>query len=241
MAWSRGRGGFGRRRQFRSRLRWAKPALWTGCTEQVIADAEILSSPQDCVESADTGVTAIIKGAAPFKGVTNAAGVLTGTILGERQTLGLVRLVGRLQFSLFMDGDDDVVVGPWGIRVEVFWGIQRVSVDDNGIPDEPVAQLNSDDDQDGKEHILYQDVWTTVFAPGQNLLSRTEIPLNQGAPLYDFIDIRPKKRRAGNEQAFVLSAWFRAFGKGQAWGPPSPHVLKLMVRGHLRPLVSLGR
>lgn len=199
------------RRSFRSRrgsgLRWFIPNLWSGNRYNTVNLAPTVPATGPDYVS-DTSYTRLLSGSAPFSGVNNAAGILTGRILAQRQFWQLRRIVGRLTFAF--SGDSEFLFSA-GAFMRVHWAIVRAKVNENGQPDEDTfINLVDPDEQDDKQQIIYQDVWQTDYPPGTTLGADEIHHLGAAPPLYSMIDIKTK-RPVGNEQDVFLATQLTGF------------------------------
>lgn len=200
---------FRRRRRFTRRgsgLRWFVPELWNGPQPGALGFGTIGAATS--VYIGDTVYTRIVAGSAPFAGVTNAAGLLTGKMLEQRQMWCLKRLVGRFQFAFVPD--DEIVLSNGG-HVRLHWAIIRAKVENTGVPDENTfINLTEREEMDDKPTILYQDCWQTNYPVGTTLPTNSWNVLAAEPPLYSMIDIKTK-RWFGNEQDLFLATQYTMF------------------------------
>lgn len=234
-----------RRRSFRRRssgLRWFQPNLWNASNPQLYAGIDpLVASAAEAFS--EVAVTPVIHGNAPFPGVNNAAGLLAGKVLAERQWLNIVRVVGRMTFYVDLVNPGVEVPFTNGGIVSVFWALFRMGTDEQGRPETESGgdfpALNVRDNQDEKSLILAQDVWRTSVPTGTTWLPGDALSFNvePEPPLYNMIDVR-LKRSFRNEQDLYLATQFGI------WNPdelPSGQGYELRGLVNLRPLGRFGR
>lgn len=229
-----------RRRRFRRRRganRWFRPNVWTDSgglptlnTTQAVPAASV-------VFSSDIQLTSLLYGTAPFVGVANAAGRITGAQLGERTWWKHIRTVGRLSFVLDTDSQSTEAMGvdSWAM---LNWGLLRWKMDDTGAPTAPAPRLFSAEDQD--ERWLYRDSW--VIHPGTAPFNETQGLVWAGPlPFGDYVDIRTR-RFMGNEMDLYLVTQFAVFlgTAGNRDFAPGEQ-LSMYSWGQLRVLGRFGR
>lgn len=203
----RRKGGFRRRR---SGLRWFTPNLWNASLPQQYNSDTSGAGPANEFTTRTT-LTPLLRGTAPFPGVTNAAGLLAGAMLAERQYFNLLRIVGRMNWEMVVEFDDpgDTITWPEGGCVSIWWAIFRRGTDEDGRPDTEAAgtfpELAIRDNQDDKKLILAQDVWRTRIQRGASAWPDSSHHwLDAEQPLDSMIDIR-LKRSFRNEQDVYLA------------------------------------
>lgn len=229
-----------RRRRF-SRMRWFTPALWSHSNPAPFATHTVPSAGPYQQVAIPPGFARVLSGTAPFQGVNNSAGILTGRILAERQYYNIRRIVGRMEF--FLSTDSPLDMESEGGAIRVFWALLRMHTDELGQPDEKsdgtaVIDVSESEDQDEKAYIIAQDVWTTAYPIGTQLAAGTH-SLAAAPPLYSLID-KTMRRSFRNEQDLFLatSADITTFGGN---GIPSNTALELRALVNLRPLGTFGR
>lgn len=224
---------FSRRRS--SGLRWFTPNLW--------------NDPQPAVYSTDTFggggavsltgtpvATQVLRGSAPFPGVTNSAGLLAGKILAERQYFQLLRIVGRMSWYFSLTEQVDM---PNGGLVQLWWAIVRMNTEESGIPDvNTIIDLSDEEEQDDKKTILAQDVWTTSYPLGTSLAAGTLHAMAADPPLFSMIDIK-LRRPFRNEQDCFLVTQVGVHANGNAL--PAGEDITLRGKLNLRVLGRFGR
>lgn len=215
-------------------LRWFTPNNWN-TAQPVVVNTQANWQAGNALFISDTAMLPLLKGSAPFPGVTNAAGRLAGTQLAERQYWRLKRIVGRLEF--YMNFSEEAVFSQ-GLTFRVHWAVVRWHTDDGGAPDTPFIDLSLRDDQDEKPVIIYQDTWTTDYPVGTSLSGAPAVhPLSSDPPLYNYIDIRTG-RPFRNEQDLFLATQFTAYDHGSI--VPQRDV-EMQAHINLRLLGTFGR
>lgn len=222
-------------------FRWFQPNIWTDGGSIGQYSTVVTGGAASASAFTTPGLTRILSGSAPFPGVVNAAGTLAGRILAERQYYRMRRIVGRLNF--YLQTDKSINMEAEGGVIQVFWGIVRIPTDEQGVPDEKgagtvIVDLRDAADQDAKEFIIAQDVWTTNYPIGTILPAGTHA-LAADPPLYSMID-KTMRRSARNEQDLFLWTAMSIQTLG-ANGIPATTDLNLGVLANLRPLGSFGR
>lgn len=237
----RRKGGFRRRR---SGLRWFTPNLWNASAPQVYT-ADTSGAGPVSEFTTRTALTPLLRGTAPFPGVTNAAGLLAGTMLAERQYFSLLRIVGRMHWWVDVSFDDIGSTMAWsrGGCLSVWWAIVRRGTDEDGRPDTESTgifpELATRDNQDDKKLILAQDVWRTKIPAGTTAWSDTSIhALDAEQPLDSMIDIR-LKRSFRNEQDVYLAVQLGIANFGD--NIPGGTTFQLAGLSNLRVLGKFGR
>lgn len=191
--------GFRRRGRRRGpRLRWFTPELWNASSPQTYAQASVVGDQPEF--TTDPTMARMVYGSAPFVGVVNALGALTGKQLGELQRWRLLRVVGRMKWYFNTDSPIDMTVA--GGQITVWWAFVRWHTEENGNPDTPFPLLATRDDQDEKPVIIAQDVWRTDY-PISTTLEPGSHPLAAEPPLYSLID-KTMRRPFANEQDLFL-------------------------------------
>lgn len=227
--------GFRRRGRRRGpRLRWFTPELWNASSPQVYA-TEIVGAAAPEFTTA-TSMARMVYGSAPFAGVVNASGALTGKQLAELQRWRLLRVVGRMVWYLSIDTAIDMSVA--GGQVTVWWAFVRWHTEESGQPDTPFPVLATRDDQDEKPVIIAQDVWRTNYPIGTTLEPGVH-PLAAEPPLYSLID-KTMRRPFANEQDLFLATQIGIGTNGIA-GIPNGLEVNLTGLLNLRVLGNFNR
>lgn len=237
----RRRGGFRRRS---AGTRWFQPGLWTQGQEAIVND-NLTSAPAQTFQQ-EPSLVSLLRGAAPFPGVNNAAGRLAGTMLAERQYYKINRVVGRLHFWAFTQIGGDDFTTQFGALCRVFWSIIRWNTDEQGVPDSQGPGQGFFDssvgtNQDERKIIVAQDVWSREFPPATQFNTDGQFWEIPGpGPLFNMIDLR-MKRPVSNEQELFLctTVWWHLFSPNENW--PSGSVFQLRSHYNLRPYGRLGR
>lgn len=235
------RRGFRKFRRRRPALRWLAPTNWTDAQWDTIIPANAVVRVSANNLQSEVTMTNLIHGSAPFPGVNNAAGRLTGKILAEKVRYKLLRVVGRMRFGLQnTNSTTGWELGFSGIQVALHWAIVRWETEEDGAPNTPFLDPSDRDNQDQKDNILAQDVWRwelpdNLVIPAGNAI----VPLPPVGPLYDLVDL-PFKRWVANEQDIFLAFSLSAFAQD---GVPAAldTSIALLWQSNLRPLVQLGR
>lgn len=222
-----------------SSLRWFTPNLWSGTAPQLSQTINITPAAPEVYST--VALTPLLRGSAPFQGVNNAAGLLSGSLLGERAWYNIKRIVGRLAF--FARSPDVEVPFDTGGMVTVWWAIVRMNTDENGVPQTEASgnfpDLHTRDNQDDKKYILAQDVWRTPLPPATLWQENVLQNLAAEPPLYSLID-KTFKRSFRNEQDIYLATQFGVVRYNGA-NFQNNSTLELFALHNLRTLGTFGK
>lgn len=247
----RRRGSFRRRK---SGLRWLQPNAWMASNPNLMGSTAVGSTTIVDEFYSDPMLMPIVEGAAPFAGVANSAGLMTGKLLEARQYFKAIRLVGRLNFFWSiraLNESAETLHMPNGGVAAVHWALIRWPTSELGKPldmfinTERAFSLLENEDQDEKKYIIAQDVWRTNYPVGTDLLmvqNGGEIPHPMAAepPLYSMFDHRIN-RWVGNEQQLFIVAQFGVYTPGLSNQVGQTTEISGWALANLRPLVKFGR
>lgn len=171
-----------------ARPRWFTPNAWNEALGEEVAQSNA---------TAVTHATNVLRGNAPFPGVTNASGLVAGQTLAELQRLTLLRIVGRVGFYARNGAEyNEAAVAAYVVH----FGFIVLECSESGVPKDPLPNPRVRDDQDERW------IWRDRYIHGP--ITRTQLDdqpydLTTG-PFYGYVDITQRRRMRNEEDLFLL-------------------------------------